>query len=81
VVSKTQRGHHRTKNSLVVFTQTPVTVKAIGVESVVEVEVKLMATYVLHFAGVVGVVEESVVEAVLVLDWERTWGLGLSMMC
>ncbi|KAJ7838094.1 hypothetical protein B0H14DRAFT_2588823 [Mycena olivaceomarginata] len=45
VVSKTQRGHHRTKNSLVVFTQTPVTAEAIGVESVVEVKVKLMATF------------------------------------
>jgi hypothetical protein len=59
----------------------PVTAEAVGVESVVEVEVKLMATFVLCFAGVVGVVEESVVEAVLVLDCERTWGPGLSMMC
>jgi hypothetical protein len=59
----------------------PVTAEAVGVESVVEVEVKLMATYVLRFAGVVGVVEESVVEAGLVLDCERTWGPGLNMMC
>jgi hypothetical protein len=66
---------------LVVFTQTPVTVEAIGLESVVEVEDKLMATYLLRFAGVMGVVEESVVEAVLVLDCKRTWGPGLSMMC